>query len=137
MSFNIKAVPAIIFSALFPVIPKVNFISTVYRVAEENKQNYSTWGYIGGGFARKSTYITGNASNSYSFWEGAPNKCFDIEQPWRSNPFNRTAFSDALSGSKVATKLSLSRAILFLAAACLHAFKKTPGWNNSDKSNSY
>lgn len=125
-----------IFYALLPTIPKVSFINTVSLVAEENKQNYSTFGYIGGGLAKKSTYITGNASNYSSVWDGAPNRCFDMEQPCRSNPFNLTACYVALSDSNVATKLSLSKAILFLAAACLHAFKNTPGWNNSDKSNS-
>lgn len=67
MSFSINAVPAMIFSALFPVMPNVSFISTVSLVADENKQNYSTFGYIGGGFDKKSTYITGNASNYSSF----------------------------------------------------------------------
>lgn len=81
ISLSIKAVPAIIFSELFPVIPRVNFIRTVSRVAEENRQNYSTLGYIGGGLAKKSTYMTGKASNSSSVWDGAPSKCLDIEQP--------------------------------------------------------
>ncbi len=63
ISLSMIAVPAIIFSALLPTIPKVSFISTDSLVAEENKQNYSTLGYIGGGLAKKSTYITGNPSN--------------------------------------------------------------------------
>lgn len=63
ISLSITAVPAMIFYALLPTIPKVSFINTVSLVAEENKQNYSTFGYIGGGLAKKSTYMTGNASN--------------------------------------------------------------------------
>lgn len=78
---SIKAVPAIIFYGAFPTIPSVSFIRTVSRVAEENKQNYSTYGYIGGGLARKSTYMTGKVSNYSSVWDGAPNKFLDIEQP--------------------------------------------------------
>lgn len=61
MSFNISAVPAMIFSELLPVMPKVSFIRIVSRVAEEKRQNSYTLGYIGGGLARKSTYITGKA----------------------------------------------------------------------------
>lgn len=63
MSLSIKAVPAIIFSELLPTIPRVNFINTVSREAEEKRQNSSTLGYIGGGLARKSIYMTGRASN--------------------------------------------------------------------------
>lgn len=81
-----------IFSEELPTIPNVNFIKTVYLVAEENRQNSSTFGYIGGGFAKKSIYITGRLSNSSSVWEGAPSKCFDIEHPCKSSPFNLTAF---------------------------------------------
>lgn len=49
-----SAVPAIIFSALLPIIPRVSFISTFSLEAEENKQNYYTSGYIGGAFDKKS-----------------------------------------------------------------------------------
>lgn len=61
ISLSIKAVPEIIFSAALPTIPNVSFIRIFSLVADENKQNYYTLGYIGGGFAKKSMYITGNA----------------------------------------------------------------------------
>ena len=51
---SIRAVPEIIFSALLPVIPRDNFISNDSRVIEENIQNSSKFGYIGGGFGKKS-----------------------------------------------------------------------------------
>lgn len=81
MSLSIKAVPAIIFYEALPTIPRVNFIKTISLVAEENKQNYSTFGYMGGGFAKKSMYITGSASNYSSVCDGEPNKYLAIEHP--------------------------------------------------------
>ena len=59
MSLSRMAVPAMILSELFPVIPRLNFMSIFYLVEEENKQNYSTLGYIGGGFGKKSMYSVG------------------------------------------------------------------------------
>lgn len=59
MSFSRIAVPAIILSELFPVIPKFSFINMLSLVDDENKQNYSIFGYIGGGFDKKSMYSVG------------------------------------------------------------------------------
>ena len=51
-------------------------------------------------------------------------------------PFNFTAFSLDLAYSNVVTRVSLSRAILFLLADCLQALMKTTGWKSSARSQS-
>ena len=138
ISLSIRAVPDIIFSELLLLaIPNDNFINIDSRVADENRQNSSVCWYIGGGFDKKSIYKVGNCSCSWSVFEVDPSKKFLVnEQPCSSNPFNFIAFSVAFSSSNVATKDNLSKAILFLATNCLHAFKKTAGWKSSARSNS-
>jgi len=66
---------------LFPFIPNFIFINKNYLLSEENRQNYSSFGYIGGGFGKKSTYMIGSYSYYSSLKEGAPKTCFAREQP--------------------------------------------------------
>lgn len=92
-----RAVPAIIFSELLPVIPSHTLIKMFSLVIVENRQNYSKFGYRGGGFDKKSMYKMGSISYYESVFDADPNKCLLIEQPCKSKPFNFMAFSVARS----------------------------------------
>ncbi len=50
-----NAVPAMIFSFLSPAIPSFIFSNKFSLLTDEYKQNSSSVGYNGGGFAKKST----------------------------------------------------------------------------------
>jgi hypothetical protein len=134
ISLRKRAVPAMIFSLAYPNIPNFSRKSKVSRLTVENRLNYSSFGYSGGGFDKKSTYRTGNFSDYSSFCERGPSKFLWREHPWSISPFSFTAFSLDFADSKVVTRVNLSKAILFLLAACLHALMKTTGWNNYAKS---